>query len=178
MRSMLAFALALALSSPAPAAEKHKPPASITGLKPVTVDDLVWTGDLAAALEQAAKEEKLVFIDFTGVTCTNCRVNEKSVFVKPEVKDLFKQFVRVQLYTDEVPKSSYKAAPDDAKREVDAEVNQKFQKTVFKTEQLPLYAIIKPAEGGQFEIVGAYDEGRITKVDKFLEFLKTPLSKE
>jgi thioredoxin-related protein len=178
MRLVFGFLLVLAVSSSTPAAEKHKPPASSAGLQPVTVDDLVWTGNLAAALEQAAKEKKLVFVDFTGVSCTNCRVNEKSVFTKPEVKDLFKQFVRVQLYTDEVPKSSYKEAPDDAKREADAEVNQKFQKTVFKTEQLPLYAIIKAAEGGQFEIVGAYDEGRINKVDKFLEFLKTPLNKE
>jgi len=178
MRSIFAFVFALALSFSAPATEKYTPPAAAKGLKPVVVDDLTWTGDLAAALEQAAKEKKLVFIDFTGVTCTNCRVNEKSVFVKPEVKNLFKQFVRVQLYTDEVPKGSYKEAPDDAKRETDAEVNQKFQKTVFKTEQLPLYVIVKPAGSGQFEIVGSYDEGRINKVDKFLEFLKAPLNKE
>ncbi len=178
MRSLFVFAISLLVSLPVLAADKHKPPASIAGLKSVTVDGLTWTGDLAGALEQAAKEKKLVFIDFTGVTCTNCRINEKSVFVKPEVKDLFKQYVRVQLYTDEIPKGSYKEVPDDAKRETDAEVNQKFQKAVFKTEQLPLYVLVKPAEGGQFEIVSAYDEGRINKVDKFIEFLKKPLNKE
>lgn len=177
MRSLFAVALGLAISLSASAAEKHNPPSSVAGLKPVTVDDLTWTGDLAGALERAAKEKKLVFIDFTGVTCTNCRINEKSVFVKPEVKDLFSQYVRVQLYTDEIPKLSYKEAPDDAKREADAEVNQKFQKTVFKTEQLPLYVVVKPADAGQFEIVGEYDEGRINKIDKFLEFLQKPLKK-
>jgi thioredoxin-related protein len=177
MRSLFAGALIFAVSLSAFAAEKHQPPSSIAGLKPATVDGLTWTGDLAAALEQAAKENKLVFIDFTGVSCTNCRINEKSVFVKPEVKDLFSQYVRVQIYTDEIPKVSYKEAPDDAKREADAEVNQKFQKAVFKTEQLPLYVVVKPAEAGKFEIVGEYDEGRINKVDKFLEFLKKPLNK-
>jgi thiol:disulfide interchange protein DsbD len=177
MRSLFAVALALAISLSASAAEKHKPPSSVAGLKPITVDNLTWTADLATALEQATREKKLVFIDFTGVTCTNCRINEKSVFMKPEVKDLFSQYVRVQLFTDEIPKVSYKEAPEDAKREADAEVNQKFQKKVFKTEQLPLYVIIKPADAGQFEIVGEYDEGRINKVDKFLEFLKKPLNK-
>lgn len=178
MRSILAFAFAIAVCSSAQAADKHKPPAGNADLKPVTVDELTWSGDLANALEQAAKEKKFVFIDFTGVTCTNCKVNEKTVFVKPEVKDLFKQYVRVQLYTDEIPKASYKEAPDDAKRETDAEANLKFQKAIFKTEQLPLYVVVKPVEGGQFKIVGTYDEGRISKVDKFLEFLKKPLKKE
>lgn len=84
----------------------------------------------------------------------------------------------MQLYTDEIPKGSYKEAPDDAKRETDAEINLKFQKAIFKTEQLPLYVVVKPVEGGQFEIVGTYDEGRITKLDKFVEFLKKPLKKE
>jgi thiol:disulfide interchange protein DsbD len=178
MRSIFALALALGFSFSATAADKHKAPVAAAGLTPVTVDGLAWSGDLAAALEEAGKQNRLVFIDFTGVTCTNCRINEKNIFVKADVKNLFMQYVRVQLYTDVIPEAHYKAAPAEEKREQDAEINQKFQKATFKTEQLPLYAIVKPAGAGQFEVVGVYDEGRINKLDKFVEFLKKPLKAE
>jgi thiol:disulfide interchange protein DsbD len=178
MRFIAAFAFAIGLLGALAAADKHKAPAKNAELKAVTVNELTWSGDLAAALEEAAKEKKLVFIDFTGVSCANCKINETTVFNKPEVRDLFKQYVRVQLYTDEIPKESYKNAPADAKRETDAEANLKFQKAIFDTEQLPLYVVVKPVEGGQFEVVARYDEGRINKLDKFLEFLKKPLAKE
>ncbi len=171
MRSIFTCSFMIALTPYAFAADAHKPPAAAAGMQPVTIDGLAWSGNLAAALEEASKQKSLVFIDFTGVTCTNCQINEKTVFVKEEVKDLFKKYVRVQLYTDVIPEAHYKAAPAEEKREQDAEVNQKFQKATFKTEQLPLYAIVKPVEGGQFEVVGVYDEGRINKLDKFVEFL-------
>jgi len=167
--------ITLIFAAPMFAGEKVAPPPANGGLKTITVDGLEWNGDLAAALEQAAKEKKPIFIDFTGETCTNCKINEKNVFVKEEVKNLFKQYVRVQLYTDVIPEAFYKSAPDEAKREGDAEVNQKFQKATFKTEQLPLYVVVRPAGDGKFEVVGQYDEGRISKFDKFVEFLKAPL---
>ncbi len=157
------------------AAEPHRAPAANVDLKPVVLDELTWHADLASALEQAAKEKKHLFLDFTGVTCLNCKINEKKVFIKQEVKDLFKQFVCVQLYCDSIPKSYYKEAPDDAKREKDAEANVKFESSIFETEQLPLYVVIKPAGQGQFQIVAVYDEGRINQTEKFIEFLKKAL---
>lgn len=179
MRFFIATSFALLFAVPLLAAPmKGKPLPANANLKPITVDEMTWIGDLSVALEQAAKDKKLVFIDFTGVTCTNCKINEKNVFSKTEVKDLFKQFVRVQLYADTVPEAYYAKVPDEAQREKDAEANQGFQKKTFNTEQLPLYVIVKPAEGGSFEVVGVYDEGRINKVDQFLEFLKKPLKAE
>jgi thiol:disulfide interchange protein DsbD len=178
MRPIIAFALIIVFSCCSSAAEKLKPLPANPNFKSVVVVDLSWSGDLASALEQAAKEKKLVFIDFTGVTCTNCKINEKNVFVKQDVKDLFKQYIRVQLYTDTIPENFYKEIPAEEKREKDAEMNQEFQKKAFKMEQLPLYAIVKPADGGSFETVGVYDEGKINKVDKFIEFLKKPLKGE
>lgn len=174
MKQLLTVFPLIAAALVGTAADKHQPPAKNAEILSITVDDLSWIGDLATGLELAAKEKKLVFIDFTGETCVNCKINEKNVFPKPEVKDLFKQFVRVQLYADTVPEKFYKQAPDEAKREEHAEVNQKFLKSVFKTEQLPLYVIVKPVDGG-FEVVGTYDEGKITKLDAFVEFLKKPL---
>jgi thioredoxin-related protein len=176
MRSMMPLALALAIVCPINAADAFKPPAAPAKLKSRSIEGVTWSADLAAALEEARKDKKLVFIDFTGESCINCRVNEKKIFVQPEVKDLFKQYVRVQIYTDKIPADYYVSAPDEDNREKDAEPNLKFEKAVFKSEQLPLYVIVKPADGGQFEIVDKYDEGRISKADQFIKFLKTPLA--
>src|SRR5207253_162394 len=57
--------------------------------------ELAAGGNLKAALDEAraaAGGRKFVFLDFTGKTCTNCALNERDVFTKPEVKDLLKRF--------------------------------------------------------------------------------------
>jgi hypothetical protein len=138
--------------------------------------ELTWSGDLASALQVASEKKLPVFIDFTGVTCTNCKINETKVFTRPEVKELLDKYVRVQLYADTVPAEFYKQDPGEEQREKDAEANLKFQKERFETEQLPLYVIIRPATKNTFTPVAVYDEGRINKVDAFVEFLKKPLA--
>lgn len=168
----------LVVSTSAFAAGKGKPLPANADLKPVMVHEQPWLGDLATALEQAAKEKKPVFIDFTGVTCLNCKINEKNVFPKPEVKDLFAKYVRVQLYTDTVPEEFYKKAPEEAVREKHAAANLEFQKKTFSTEQLPYYVVVKPDSEGGFVIVGTYDEGKINNVPAFVEFLKKPLGEK
>src|SRR5439155_6455032 len=60
--------------------------------------------DYEDAHKDAIANNKLIFIDFTGVNCTNCRYNEGSVFPLPNVKDELSKFVKVALYTDKVPK--------------------------------------------------------------------------
>src|SRR5262249_9670782 len=37
---------------------------------------LPWTGDLDQGLKEALAQGKRVFVDFTGVTCTNCSINQ------------------------------------------------------------------------------------------------------
>jgi thioredoxin-related protein len=177
MRSIVTvmFGIVLAAAPGATAADKNKPPRSDPNLKPVMAEGLEWSGDLASALAVAAKEKKLVFIDFTGVTCTNCKINEKNVFSKDDVKAQFSRYVRVQLYTDQIPAKFYTKEPGEEQRDKDAEVNQAFQEANFGGAQLPLYVIVKPTENGAFEKVAIYDEGRIAKIDKFVEFLKKPL---
>ncbi len=61
---------------------------------------LVWLNSLEEARKVAARENKPIFIDFTGFACVNCRLMEKDVFPRPEVIEQFKKFVLVQLYTD------------------------------------------------------------------------------
>ena len=64
-----------------------------------------WTGhwNTRRRGRRRPKENKPIFIDFTGVNCTNCRANEDRIFPRKEVRDELAKFVCVQLYTDSVP---------------------------------------------------------------------------
>ena len=52
------------------------------------------------ALLEAKKQDKPLFIDFTGVYCANCRVMERRVFPKKEVKEQFDKMILTRLYVD------------------------------------------------------------------------------
>ena len=93
--------------------------------------ELTWiVNDLDAAIAQARASKRLVFIDFTGYTCTNCRWMEANMFPRPEVRTALDGFVRARLYTD-------------GQGEL-YERQQRYQEEQFKTVALPLYAIIDP----------------------------------
>lgn len=129
---------------------------------------LAWVGDLQDGLKQAAAENKLVFLDFTATTCTNCKYNERAVFIKPEIKDLLGKYVLIHLYTDNVPPQYHSTTT--------GEQNHDLQERQFHDVQLPLYAIVKPKADGGFEVVGRpYVEGKINNVDGFARFLQDPL---
>jgi thiol:disulfide interchange protein DsbD len=141
----------------------------------VVAGDLPWSADLRGTLKDAQAKNRRVFVDFTGVTCTNCKLNEKNVFVKPEVQELFKQYSLVQMYTDTIPAVFYDADPGTERRNLDADANQEFENKAFGTEQLPLYVILKPEPNGKITVVGVYDEGKINNEPAFIEFLKKGL---
>jgi thiol:disulfide interchange protein DsbD len=84
--------------------------------------------DHSAALAAARSTGKLVFVDFTGYTCTNCRWMESNVFKNPRVASELGQFVLSRLYTD-------------GEGEV-YERQQAFQEATFGTVALPLYAVL------------------------------------
>jgi thiol:disulfide interchange protein DsbD len=115
----------------------------------------VWYKTLDAGLKQAKLENKPVFIDFTGETCSNCRAMENEVFPVPAVKDAFSQFVRVQLYTDR------RNDGGASKR------NQDYQEKTFGDVALPLYAILSPGGAPSAHIAGQRG------ADEFLNFLNT-----
>jgi hypothetical protein len=137
--------------------------------------DLPWSGDLRRTLDDARGTNGRVFVDFTGKTCSNCKLNEKNVFPIPEVKQLLKQYRLVQMYTDEVPDVFYEADPGLVRREKDADANLTFEKQAFGEEQLPLYVILKPEPTGKTSVVGVYREGKINNEAGFIEFLKNGL---
>lgn len=90
--------------------------------------ELKWlTNDFEGALKQAKAENKLIFVDFTGYTCTNCRWMEANVFPKREVEAELAKFVRVKLFTD-------------GEGEI-YERQQQMEQQLFGTVALPFYAI-------------------------------------
>ncbi len=118
-------------------------------------EELTWiNNDLEKAYEQAKAENKRVFIDFTGYTCTNCRWMEANVFPKKEVEEEMSKFVLTRLYTDGEGEIYYK--------------QQQFQEKTFKTVALPFYAIME-ADG---KIVATFP-GLTRNVGEFAAFLKT-----
>jgi thiol:disulfide interchange protein DsbD len=144
--------------------------------------ELPWVASLESGLKTARSENKLVFIDFTGKTCTNCALNEQQVFSRPEVQRLLKQYSLVQLYTDIVPNRFY--SPEEqsqfgnsaAKQLQDARANFKLQEEKFGTLQLPLYVILQPLPDGSYQEVARYDEGKISSQAAFMQFLEQTLA--
>jgi thiol:disulfide interchange protein len=144
--------------------------------------ELPWGADLPAAVARIRQDKlagiakkPLVFVDFTGVTCTNCKLNEREIFTQAKVRDLLAQYTLVQLYTDEVPAAFYEIPPAGRDRKQEAMANLEFQRSVFGTEQLPLYAILEPLISGTVRVVAVYDEGKINDEGRFLDFLAKPL---
>jgi hypothetical protein len=132
--------------------------------------------DYEKAWAEAVRDHKPIFIDFTGVNCTNCRENENGVFPLPAVRQELAKYVRVRLYTDSVlnPALSSEEAEAQAKR------NQNWEERTFGTISLPLYVILDPAADQPFQDdklkgteLGRFG-GLILDKNGFVEFLKGP----
>ncbi|RYG37803.1 DUF255 domain-containing protein [bacterium] len=115
-----------------------------------------WHPAYESALAEAKAKGKNVFIDFTGIYCTNCRYMERNVFPEDRVKSKFDGFVLAKLYTDR-PNN-----PDDQKY-------QQLKMDLTGTVANPVYAIVTP--DGQLIAKHEYERD----VDAFAEFLKKGL---
>ena len=100
--------------------------------RPHTSTGVKWVEDYEAARRQAAAEGKPLFLNFTGIYCTNCRDMEDNVFTRPEVMEELNKFVTVELYTDKDTPQSRQYQDLQLKR--------------FGQTTLPLY-IIETADG-------------------------------
>ncbi|HEY8461566.1 MAG TPA: cytochrome c biogenesis protein CcdA, partial [Blastocatellia bacterium] len=96
----------------------------------------VWIENYETALQKARAENKPVFLNFTGVTCTNCRWMEKNMFPDPQVKKEMGRFVLAELFTDR----------ETAEHKASDEKNADLQTTKYNSAALPLYVIISPDE--------------------------------
>ncbi|WKZ78633.1 MAG: cytochrome c biogenesis protein CcdA [Candidatus Kapaibacterium sp.] len=117
-----------------------------------------WIDNLDSARVRARRENKPIFIDFTGFTCTNCRLMEKYVFSKAVVSDRFEKFILVQLYTD--------------RREEPYISNQKIL-AGYGTIANPLYVLLKP--DGSFIAKSGYLPKYQADPATFAEFLDQAL---
>ncbi len=79
----------------------------------------------------ARAEGKPILLNFTGVTCTNCRFMEQNIFPHSAVKPEIEKYVVGELYTDR------ESQPGDAE-------NRKLQLKLTGTEALPVYVLISP----------------------------------
>jgi thiol:disulfide interchange protein DsbD len=105
------------------------------------------------ALAQAKAENKHVFLDFTGYTCTNCRWMEANIFIEPDVQAEMGKLVLARLYTDGEG-AVY-------------EQQQKMEQDLFGTVALPYYAVVD-ANG----VTIATFPGLTRDKQEFIDFLR------
>jgi hypothetical protein len=151
--------------------------APLTGsryLAAVEIDGLLWTADFQAALACARNHDRRILIAFHGLIDTNARLNEVTVFREWAVQSGLRRYVLVKLYLDFVPAEYYRQPPTQQDQRQDAAANMEFEKQHFHTAQEPLYVVLQPRRNGGVELVGSYDEGRITDAARFARFLRDP----
>jgi thiol:disulfide interchange protein DsbD len=107
-------------------AEAFLPPQLIENGAATKLDWIL--NDHSLALQKASTTNRLVFVDFTGYTCTNCRWMEANMFSRADVSASLSRYVLSRLYTD-------------GEGEL-YEKQQLFQEQRFGTVALPLYAIV------------------------------------
>lgn len=113
-----------------------------------------WLDNYGKALDIAKRTNRPVFINFTGVTCTNCRWMEKNMFPTAAVQGELKHYVLLELYTD-------KQSREDAD-------NQALQQRLTGTVALPVYLCVAP-DG---KILAKF-ESSTRDPQEFLKFLRS-----
>ncbi len=117
---------------------------AITGPSAI-VNGLQYHLDVDQALEHAIRENKPLFIDFTGSTCANCRQAERGPLRDPAVIQLLEKCVRVQVYADIVPRHG---GMTWAESERLLKRNQEVQKKLSKSGLgLPEYLVVGAVKG-------------------------------
>jgi len=110
------------------------------------------------ALERGRRDNKLIFLSFTGYACTNCHWMKSNMFPRPEIAEALGDYVLVELYTDGTDAAS--------------EENQKILSEKFSTVAIPFYAIVD-ADGKEI----ARFAGLTRDSAEFLAFLRSAAAK-
>ena len=118
----------------------------------------VWIEDYQEGLAKSREMGKPMFIDFTGKTCTNCRLMEKTMFVRSDVSEMFEDMVLVRLWTDFGDQM---------------EKNQEIQQRLVGSVALPYYVIMDSHEHVHAKFGGLERDPEIFKA-----FLSAGLSKD
>ncbi|HSP69282.1 MAG TPA: cytochrome c biogenesis protein CcdA [Bryobacteraceae bacterium] len=115
---------------------------------------LQWMkNDYQAALDRGRQENKLVLVTFTGYACTNCHWMKANMFPRPEIAEIAKDLILVELYTDGSDASS--------------EENARLEDTKFASVSTPLFVLLD----GRENVLATSGYTRSTQ--EFLAFLKS-----
>jgi len=131
--------------------------------------------DYEQALACAKKQDKPLFIDFTGHGCVNCREMEAAVWSDPKVlKKLKEDYVVVALYVDEkteLPENEwYVSAYDERIKKTIGGQNLDFMIQKLNANAQPYYTLID-TKGSLLSAPKGYD----LNVANFIEFLDNGL---
>ena len=110
----------------------------LVSFAPARLADEDFHLDCDLAVSDATSQNRPMFVDFTGVFCTNCRLMEKRM-AKPANHRRLERFIQVRLYTDKVPKI-YDA--NEGQRILDRNVS--LQVNWFGDVTLPSFAVVAP----------------------------------
>jgi thiol:disulfide interchange protein DsbD len=119
---------------------------------------LPWVKNFESARAQAEAEKRLLFINFTGVTCINCREMENNVFPADRVKSELEQFTLAELFTD-------RDIPEDRK-------NASLREKLTGSASNPIYVVMEPKTQ---KVIKVY-QGAAPNHDDFINFLKSSRS--
>ncbi|MDP6962877.1 MAG: cytochrome c biogenesis protein CcdA [Planctomycetota bacterium] len=123
---------------------------------PIGPAGLSWISDYEKAFEWAKEHDQPLFLDFTGVTCVNCRLMEADVFVQKRVRNLLTEYTRAHLYVDKLPHGPF---------------NAQLQIERFQQIAQPFYAVIDPRDDSTLATFPGYDPNP----DNFKDFLQQAL---
>jgi len=112
-----------------------------------------FLSSLDKGIAASRKQNKPIFINFTGITCTNCRYMEHEVFPDPAVAKELESFVKVELYTD------------DGSAENNA--NAKLREELTKASTNPTYVILTADK----KVLKVY-QGLAEHTEDFIKFLR------
>lgn len=106
--------------------------------------------DYYEGLSYAREEDKMIFLDFTGFGCVNCRKVEEHIWVNDQVRDkLSNDCVLISLYVDDDKKlEDVKISRRDGKTKLRNVGNKwaDFQIVNFEQNSQPLYVMMTPDE--------------------------------
>ena len=115
------------------------------------LESLQWLTSIAQALSIAQTEDKNIFVDFSGKSCTNCRWMEQNIFPRKEVFTKLKNnFILVRLYTD---------TGENISKNLD------LQQSRFGNVALPLYVLLSK------DNLLLRQKAGVLKKEKFITFL-------
>jgi len=92
---------------------------------------LSWQLSYQRAWDLAVENDQPLFLDFTGITCINCRKMENDIFPHDDVAPLLGRMTRAELWVDKPPYGDW-----NTELEIDR----------FQQASQPLYAIIDPRD--------------------------------